>query len=178
MKRGRLHRHGITLLLALVIPLGAGIGLARATVTDSTGSLADSVVVYKTKRELHLLKDTDTLRTYIIALGKNPVGAKDRQGDAKTPEGRYVIDWHNPNSKYYLSLHISYPGPADRQRAARLGMDPGGDIMIHGLAPKYARVGRKHRLYDWTNGCIAVTNEEMDEIWGMVKDGTPIIIYP
>jgi murein L,D-transpeptidase YafK len=106
------------------------------------------------------------------------VGAKERQGDAKTPEGRYVIDWHNPQSKYRRSLHISYPGPADRERAAARGIDPGGDIMIHGLAPKFAHYGRRHRLFDWTNGCIAVTNEEMDEIWGMVKDGTPIIIYP
>ena len=107
------------------------------------------------------------VRTYRIALGRDPLGHKQREGDGRTPEGRYTIDRRNPNSKYHLALHISYPGPAD------LGADPGGDIMIHGLKP-----GVDHPASDWTQGCIAVTDSEMDEIWEMVADGTPIEILP
>ena len=131
---------------------------------------ADLVVVSKQKREMVLLRGESVLRTYRIALGREPVGPKRQEGDGRTPEGRYTIDRRNPKSKYHLSLHISYPDAADVTRAREEGVEPGGDIMIHGLRDGIRMEG------DWTQGCIAVTDEEMDEIWGLVGDGTPIWI--
>lgn len=128
------------------------------------------MVVSKKRREMVLLRGENVLRTYRIALGREPVGAKRQEGDGRTPEGRYVIDRRNAKSKYHLSLHISYPDAADLARAREAGVDPGGDIMIHGLKDGVRRDG------DWTQGCIAVTDEEMDEIWGLVGEGTAIWI--
>jgi murein L,D-transpeptidase YafK len=130
----------------------------------------DLVVVSKKKREMLLLRGESVLRTYRIALGPEPVGPKRQEGDGRTPEGRYTIDRRNARSKYHLSLHISYPDAADLARAREAGVDPGGDIMIHGLRDGVRQEG------DWTQGCIAVTDEEMDEIWGLVGEGTPIWI--
>ena len=128
------------------------------------------MVVSKKRREMVLLRGESVLRTYRIALGREPVGPKRQEGDGRTPEGRYVIDRRNAKSKYHLSLHISYPDAADVARARDAGVDPGGDIMIHGLKDGVRRDG------DWTQGCIAVTDEEMDEIWGLVGEGTAIWI--
>ena len=139
---------------------------------------ADRVLILKGDRELRLLAGGRTLRTYPVALGFAPDGPKRQSGDGRTPEGVYVLDRRNPDSKFYRSIHISYPGPADRQRAQRLGVDPGGDIMIHGLPNGREWIGEEHARFDWTEGCIAVTNAEMDEIWAMVDDGTPIEIQP
>lgn len=127
-------------------------------------------MVNKSRRELLLLRGDSVLRSYRIALGRDPVGHKQQEGDGRTPEGCYLIDRRNPKSKYHLSLHISYPNDADAARAAAAGVPPGGDIMIHGLKP-----GVPHPE-DWTEGCIAVTDSEMDEIWELVADGTPIEI--
>lgn len=138
--------------------------------------LADEVLVLKAARTLRLLKQGKVLREYTVALGFAPKGPKQVEGDGKTPEGRYRIDSRNPHSKYHLSLHVSYPTPA-QVRAARLaGRSAGGMIMIHGLPDAYAHLGALHRLHDWTEGCIAVTNEEIEEIWRLVPDGTPIEI--
>jgi len=131
---------------------------------------ADLVVVSKKRREMVLLRGENVLRTYRIALGREPVGPKRQEGDGRTPEGRYIIDRRNAKSKYHLSLHVSYPDAADVARAREAGVDPGGDIMIHGLKDGVRRDG------DWTQGCIAVTDEEMDEIWGLVGEGTSIWI--
>ena len=131
---------------------------------------ADLVVVSKQKREMVLLRGESVLRTYRIALGREPVGPKRQEGDGRTPEGRYTIDRRNAKSKYHLSLHISYPDAADVAQARDAGVEPGGDIMIHGLRDGIRVEG------DWTQGCIAVTDEEMDEIWGLVEDGTAILI--
>lgn len=141
----------------------------------------DKVVVYKVKRELQLCAGDSVLKRYEIALGKQPKGHKQREGDSRTPEGKYVLDWRNPKSKYYLSIHISYPNWADEERAEELGVSPGGDIFIHGypngvtasMWSRYWFLGR-----DWTDGCIAVSNDAMDEIWNSVANGTPIEIYP
>ena len=119
-----------------------------------------------------LLRGESVLRVYRVALGGEPVGHKEREGDGRTPEGNYTIDRRNPRSRFYLSLRISYPNADDRSRAAELGVDPGGDIMIHGLKDGLVREG------DWTQGCIAVTDAEMDEIWALVPEGTPIRIDP
>jgi murein L,D-transpeptidase YafK len=133
---------------------------------------ADRIVVNKGRREMLLLRGNSVLRTYRVALGREPVGHKEREGDGRTPEGRYAIDRRNPKSRYHLSLRISYPNAADAARARAAGVEPGGDIMIHGLKDGERREG------DWTQGCIAVTDEEMDEIWGLVGEGTEITIEP
>ncbi len=137
---------------------------------------ADLVVVEKGERRLTLYSSGIALRSYRIALGREPVGGKEREGDERTPEGRYVIDWRNPRSTFHRSLHISYPSVRDVARARRGGYFPGGAIMIHGTHERLQWLGRAHRLVDWTRGCIAVTNEEIDEIWRAVPDGTPIEI--
>ena len=142
------------------------------------GMQADRVVVMKNERTLTLMSQGRTLKAYKIALGEEPLGPKVHQGDHKTPEGLYVLDHRNPNSRFHRSIHISYPQARDRAEAARLRLDPGGEIMIHGLPNGLGWLGSWHRKRDWTDGCIAVTNEEMDEIWSAVPDGTPIEIKP
>jgi len=139
---------------------------------------ADRVLVLKKERKLVLLARGQTLKTYRISLGGDPVGPKRREGDHKTPEGSYVLDRRNPKSRFYKSIHISYPSAEDRARAAKKGVPPGGDIMVHGLPNGYGWVRDAHRLHDWTDGCIAVTDAEMDEIWRAIADGTPIEIRP
>lgn len=139
---------------------------------------ADRVLVLKKERTLHLLRADRVLKSYKIALGGDPVGPKTRQGDHKTPEGVYVLDFRNAHSQFYKSIHISYPSGRDRVAARQKGVSPGGDVFVHGLPKGYAWVGASHRLKDWTDGCIAVTNQEMDEIWRAVGDGTPIEIRP
>jgi len=139
---------------------------------------ADRIVVHKGGRVLELMAGGVTLKRYAIALGREPVGAKQREGDGRTPEGGYRIDYRNPASGYHLALHISYPDAADRARARKAGVSPGGDIMIHGMRNGYGWIGPLHRLVDWTNGCIAVTDTEMDEIWRAVANGTEIEIRP
>ncbi|NKN34568.1 L,D-transpeptidase family protein [Marichromatium bheemlicum] len=134
--------------------------------------MADRVLVRKAERRLYLLRDGVVLRSYAIALGFQPIGHKRREGDGRTPEGRYRIDWRNPASRFHRALHISYPGPGDRLRARLRGDDPGGAIMVHGTGPDTRRNG------DWTAGCIAVDNAEIEQIWSLVADGTPIEILP
>lgn len=139
---------------------------------------ADKVLVIKSERKIHLLKEGVIFRTYSIALGDNPVGHKEQKGDERTPEGKYILDWRNPNSMCYKSIHISYPNKQDRLRAKKKGVSPGGDIMIHGILNGYGWVGKDHIKQDWTDGCVAVSDKEMDEIWTSVKNGTPIEIKP
>lgn len=137
---------------------------------------ADIVVVDKTARTLMLFAGGRALRTYSgIQLGDAPQGHKRFEGDERTPEGRYVIDYRNPDSAYHLSLHISYPNEADRAFAAEQGRSPGGEIFIHGQ-PNALPVGRVPG--DWTDGCIALSNAEIEEVWRLVPDGTPIEIRP
>lgn len=137
---------------------------------------ADRVIVHKNDRRLELWRGEVLLKSYEISLGPTPTGHKQREGDGKTPEGTYVIDWRNPNSIAHLSLHISYPDDKDRARAARAGVPPGGNIMIHGILNGWGWLGQFHLLWDWTNGCIAVSDSEMREIWARVPNGAPITI--
>jgi murein L,D-transpeptidase YafK len=139
---------------------------------------ADSIVVEKSKHTLTLFQAGFPVRTYGVALGKEPTGDKLKIGDNRTPEGLFRIDYKNPQSKYHMALHISYPDAAHLQRAHALGVAPGGDIMIHGLPPAFKSYGAAHREYDWTEGCIAVTDEEIEEIWRAVPQGAPIQIKP
>lgn len=140
--------------------------------------IADAVLVKKAERKLYLMKDGEPFREYEIALGFHPVGHKKKEGDGKTPEGTYVLDWRKPNSRFYRSIHISYPNEADIENANGNGDRPGGMIMLHGYPEPevFASGNYKYRGRDWTDGCIAVKNDAMDEIWGAVNDGTPITI--
>lgn len=175
--RARASTGALIALLALAAILSAGCASNPAPPAQVS---ADRVEVYKATRTLRLIKDGQVVREYRVALGDNPYGHKLREGDERTPEGDYVLNWRNPNSSYYKSIHVSYPNEMDRARARALGVSPGGLIMIHGL-PNYISSPAVMREYigrDWTNGCIAVQNHEMDEIWTAVKDGTPIRIHP
>ena len=140
--------------------------------------VADRVVIEKAARVLHLVQDGEVFRTFKIALGIRPVGDKLREGDFKTPEGKYNLDARNPNSEFFLSIHISYPNSADRSEANQQGYDPGGAIMIHGQPNAPSRSETYYRTQDWTNGCIAVSNSDMIDIWLMTGENTPIEIKP
>jgi len=139
---------------------------------------ADKILIEKKERRLMLLSRGEVLKTYKIALGGNPIGPKERRGDNKTPEGTYIVDSRNKDSGYHLSLHISYPNEKDKKRARELGVSPGGDIMIHGIKNGFSWVGDSHTEVDWTKGCIAVTDEEMEEIDKLVPNGTIVEIRP
>ena len=139
---------------------------------------ADSLVVEKSLRRLTLWQAGLPIRTYDVALGATPVGAKEREGDNKTPEGLYHIDARNPKSRFHLGLHVSYPNAQDVARARAQGVAPGGDIMLHGLPPKQSQVGPLHRAFDWTNGCVALTDAEIEEVFAAVPVGTPIRFLP
>ena len=139
---------------------------------------ADRVLIEKQARRLTLFTRGEVIKTYKIALGGDPVGPKVMQGDNKTPEGTYIIDSRNGNSGFHLALHISYPNEEDKRRAMELGVSPGGDIMIHGLKNGFAELGAAHAEDDWTEGCIAVTNQEMEEIYRFVPNGTIVEILP
>jgi len=139
---------------------------------------ADMILIKKKERCLSLLSKGQVLKTYRIALGGNPNGPKERAGDNKTPEGTYFVDSRNLDSSYHISLHISYPNEKDKNRARKRGVSPGGDIMIHGIKNGYASVGEQHAEFDWTQGCIAVTDEEIEEIEKLVPNGTIVEIRP
>ncbi len=167
---------GVSSLVLIVAGLICFPAFCGKTLASTTG--ADRVFIIKSKRIMLLMRDAEILKTYRIALGKQPVGRKVQAGDKRTPEGRYVLDSRNPNSRFHLAIHVSYPNEADSANARKLGLSAGGDIMIHGLSDNFAGLGKLHRYEDWTNGCIAVTNAEMEEIWRLVPDGTPVEIKP
>ncbi|UCH73878.1 MAG: L,D-transpeptidase family protein [Rhodospirillales bacterium] len=149
------------------------VALAAATAAAREETQADRVLVDKSDRQLHLMRNGAIWKSYPIGLGFAPEGHKRQEGDGRTPEGDYVLDWRNPNSRFHLSIHISYPDAGDRADAARRSVSPGGAIFIHGHHRRW--FGQKR---DWTLGCIAVTDAAMDEIWRAVPDGTPITIRP
>lgn len=142
------------------------------------GVQADRVMVEKSARRLTLLQQGVILKKYYIALGRSPIGHKRREGDGRTPEGLYRVDSRKLDSAFHLALHISYPNSRDMDAARKKGINPGGAIMIHGLRNGLGWVGRLHRVVDWTAGCIALTDWEMEELWRAVPDGTPIEIRP
>lgn len=139
---------------------------------------ATSILIEKGARQLTLLKDGKPLRTYEVSLGTNPVGHKQQEGDRRTPEGIYAIDFKNVRSRFHLALRISYPNAEDRKRAQDRGVPPGSDIMIHGIRNGLGWLGNLHLSHDWTDGCVAVTNPEIQDIWTMVDVGTPVEIKP
>jgi len=142
------------------------------------GTTIDRILVEKSARRLSVFAGGKKLKSYRVALGRNPVGAKQEEGDLKTPEGLYTIDSRNPQSDYHLALHVSYPSGEDTARAAELGVNAGFDIMIHGIQNGNGWIGAFHRMHDWTAGCIALTDEEIEELWHVTPNGTPIEIRP
>lgn len=158
----------------VLLLLAALMGLAACATKFRTydGPEVTQIVVMKESRRMYLMHNDQVLKNYRIEMGFAPEGHKGQEGDGRTPEGAYYIDRRNPNSSYHLSIGISYPNAADRARARAAGVSPGGDIFIHGT-PDIMR-----RKDDWTAGCIAVSNREMEDIFAMVQVGTPIYIYP
>lgn len=148
------------------------------TDANAVSVVADSIVVEKARRTMTLYNQGSPVRIYFVALGSRPVGAKIAKGDGRTPEGIYHIAGHNPDSKYHLSLRVSYPNENDLAQARAHGVTTGGDIMIHGLPDEFASYGSAHRQWNWTKGCIAVTNAEIEEIWSAIPDGATIQIKP
>ena len=168
----------VALAGALIATTAISLYEARQKPAAITPTTADKILVEKSARRLTLFSSGRKLKEYRVALGFSPVGLKQREGDGRTPEGNYKIDFHKSDSGFHRALHISYPHAADTRRAAEAGVAPGGDIMIHGLPNGFSALGPAHHLRDWTAGCIALTDSEIDEIWASVPDGTPIEIRP
>jgi murein L,D-transpeptidase YafK len=164
----------VNFFLALLISILSD----SATAAPPLPTKATKIIVHKADRKMKLYAKDNCLKTYSISLGGKPVGHKEHEGDSKTPEGAYTISYKNAHSRFHKSLKISYPNKADRAHAKKLRVSPGGDIFIHGLGQYVGYLGKSHLLSDWTLGCIAVTNEEIDEIWKMVDTGTSIEIFP
>ena len=174
LKTGAQEQMRNLLVVAAVVVLGILSGCSQQIrIPKYTGPEVTQVVVNKGARRMYLLHNQTILKKYDVALGFRPRGSKRFEGDGRTPEGIYHIDRRNPRSSFYLSIGISYPNRRDIAEAAAVGLDPGGDIFIHGRAKDY-RKGKR----DWTAGCIAVDNKEMLEIYSMVRDGTQIVINP
>lgn len=159
-------------LLLLSIASTLALSACSSKFKRYNGPHVTRVIVYKEQRKMHLMHRGEVLRSYDIGLGFAPYGHKGEEGDGRTPEGEYIIDRRNPNSEFHLSIGIDYPNAQDIAKAKAAGVSPGGDIFIHGRPSKNAGGGR-----DWTAGCIAVTNREMERIYAMVENGTPISIY-
>jgi len=163
-------------LLILLVPLG--VASCKSSKSPPLTRQADQIVIVKSAHTMTLMSGGKILKTYKVALGRGHGGPKEHAGDHKTPEGSYVVDSKNAHSRFYLALHVSYPDATDLKRARNLNLDPGGAIEIHGLPPLFAWLGRAHLSLDWTDGCIAVTNREIEEIWPVVQVGTRIEIRP
>jgi murein L,D-transpeptidase YafK len=142
------------------------------------GKTIDKVLVVKSERQLHLISHGDTLKSYRISLGKQPKGAKEREGDKRTPEGFYWLDWRKNSDKFNLAMHVSYPNARDQARARDKGVSAGSMIMIHGTPLDDEYPEWYFHTLDWTEGCIAMKNTDMREVWSLVKDGTLIEIRP
>ena len=178
--RLRVRRVAIGLFCILGASIGAWLIASHRQESGEllAGMTADRIVVEKSARKLSVYRNGKVCKVYRIALGRAPIGAKQQEGDIKTPEGHYTIDYRNPNSDFHLALHISYPSPDDQARAAARGLSAGGDVMIHGVPNGSDWIGSLHRQKDWTAGCIALTDQEIEELWQVVPDGTPIEIAP
>jgi murein L,D-transpeptidase YafK len=168
---------GVSALAALALVTGA-LWAHPSLQPLPANATADLLIVEKRAHRLSIYSHGSLLREYSVSLGREPLGAKQREGDRRTPEGRYVIDRHNASSTFHKALHVSYPSPGDITRARAGGYAPGGEIMVHGLRNGLGWLGRAHLLADWTVGCIAVTNGEIDELYRVVPDGTPIELRP
>ncbi len=170
----------LTIFICISLPASA-VSSVQNSLSSSTiiniGKI-DLVVVTKSTSTMALMRDGKVLRRYHIALGDDPLGHKRQEGDQKTPEGRYTLDYKKSDSAYYRAIHISYPNEEDKLHASALGIRPGGQIMIHGQNPRSSLSAEEAQKYNWTDGCIAITNPQMDELWHAIDDGVPIEILP
>lgn len=168
----------IVLSLSLLMLISSTLFSSATFASAMASGKADLVVVTKSEASMAILRQGKVLKKYRIAMGDNPVGHKLTEGDQRTPEGRYILDYKKSDSAYYRAIHISYPNDEDRLRADALGISPGGQIMIHGENPNSSLTPEEAQMYNWTDGCIAITNAEMDELWRAIEPGTPIEIWP
>jgi murein L,D-transpeptidase YafK len=171
-------RHPCRTLAAALLLAAAVLRPMAVEATSEVLRAADSVLVVKSERRLYLLRDGQPFKSYRIALGLNPTGPKEREGDFRTPEGRYRLDMRNPASDFFLSIRVSYPSDGDTKHARRNRWRPGGSIMIHGLPNLPRKSADYYQSADWTDGCIALTNDDMLEVWLLTRDNTPIEIRP
>ena len=169
MRSPSIYKFAFLVLLVLAV--------TSPTFASGVGAV-DKVLIEKKARRLTLFSKGQAIKAYKVALGRNPDGPKEKEGDNRTPEGTYTIDSRNTKSRYRLSLHISYPSSQDIQHAKQLGLSPGGNVMIHGIMKSLGWIGGLHRCLDWTKGCVAVTNNEIDEIGRLVPNGTSVEIRP
>ena len=176
VQKRQLHIYSIMKVTFTIISAALAILLFGGLVYGE--QTADSVLVIKSESRLYLMYKGEEFASFKVAFGSNPAGHKQQQGDGRTPEGQYILDYKNPNSKYYKSIHISYPNAQDRKNARKRGVNPGGEIMIHGQPNGYGGFSIFVQLFNWTNGCIALSNPDMDFVWDAVKPGTPIEIRP
>ena len=175
----KMFRRILILLAVLVLSTGGVYVYAHHNWNQlPEGTTIDRIVVEKSARRLSIFADGKKLKSYRVALGGNPIGAKEQAGDMKTPEGVYKIDSRNPQSDYHLALHVSYPSDEDNARAEERGVNAGFDIMIHGITNVSGWIGAFHRWHDWTAGCMAMTDEEIEELYRVTPDWTPIEIRP
>jgi murein L,D-transpeptidase YafK len=171
--RMNLKRSEVTALIGIIL-----IACGALAQSPDENKRVDRILILKSARTMTLESNGQPLKTYKVALGGQPIGAKQEQGDHKTPEGVYFVDAKNAHSQFYMALHLSYPNAGDKLRARKQGVSPGGDIEIHGLGKRYGWIGARHREVDWTDGCIAVTNEEIEEIFRLVPAGTRVETRP
>jgi murein L,D-transpeptidase YafK len=163
---------------ALLCFVGTAVYLSSRKQPLPASAKVQRMLVLKQQHQLLLLDNDKVVKTYTVAIGRGDLAPKEQQGDHRTPEGIYQIDRRKKDSRFHRALHVSYPNDSDRQHASKLGVSPGGDIMIHGIMNGLGWLGPLHRLIDWTDGCIAVTDSEIEEIWSAVPDGTPVEIRP
>lgn len=153
--------------------------VSQTSMATEFTTFVDFVLVRKSERKLYLYANNKKIKSYNISLGKQPMGHKQQEGDSRTPEGTYTLDWRNPNSRFYRSIHVSYPTIQQTRTAEEAGISPGGAIMIHGQPNEWEeRIRLTFDKKDWTEGCIALENQDMLEVWDLIKDGTPIKIEP
>jgi murein L,D-transpeptidase YafK len=171
-----MRRIGLICALLVVLVTTAWANWPLRALPD--GTRADRLLGRKSARVLELYRGEELVRAYTVSLGRDPHGPKQSAGDGRTPEGEYRLDYRKADSSFHRALHISYPSSADLASAKSRGVEPGGLIMIHGMKNRFGWIGRAHRAIDWTDGCVAVTDSEIDEIWRVVPDGAPIKIEP
>ena len=165
-------------LPALFVFLLLGIDGQSPAQSAAPGQRADTILIVKHERKLYLLRDNSPLRSYRIALGLSPTGAKEREWDFRTPEGSYIVDFRQEHSHYFKALHISYPSPADLKRSSALHLPAGRDIFIHGEPNQPTKPDTYYKTRDWTNGCVALSDEDLEDVWNLTAGRTRVEIVP
>jgi murein L,D-transpeptidase YafK len=172
------RRTALFRLLGLGVALSIGLTVQHPARSSTPALRADTILIVKHERKLYLLSDNTPLRSYRIALGLSPTGAKEHKWDFRTPEGTYVIDFRREHSHYYKALHISYPSREDLRRSSQQHLSAGGDIFIHGEPNLPSKPAEYYKTRDWTNGCVALSDEDLQEVWDLTSGQTTVVIVP